>query len=166
VVVPRYSTKGIVVRFLIRRLISYGLLFYVLRLLGMDIYEEGGWTYVALTLFLWYVVGIGDLVRSLLNNRDLRRALDENQDPEFLLDAWRKRDTKFHRLSSIPVAVVGIAVLAGAVRLPTLEIPLWLGIFLLGFAAAMALFPKRFVEKRPIESMVTHVLPPGISKSE
>jgi len=148
-----------------RQLISCATFYLLLRILGVDILERGPLSVAGLAI-AFMLFRADDLVSDLRANGETKQALVEGRDLQGLVFKWRQREIRSIRVHAVLGFLVGIAMTAGYVDLPGLDIPNWIGSVLMVLAMILLLFAHKFAVRRSSESMVMRVLPAGFSERE
>ena len=161
-VIARYSTAGIVARFVSRRLLSFVGLYVVLRIFGIDLFEKG-WLFLMAALAVYSLIGLDELIADLKRNREVQKAIADGQDPETLAENWNFRELRTIKIYSLLGLAVGIWVLTGSVDFFGYLVPSWVGIPMAALALALLLFPKRFANEPSPKAYITHSLPPDFA---
>jgi hypothetical protein len=156
----------LVTRFFVRHIISFGVFYLIIRALGYDLYQRGGWSDVGIGLAIWFVIGAERLYLELKQNQDLRKTLSANGDLSSLPPRWHIRETKVIRIHSIPVALIGILILTLGIKFPKFEVPSWFGAIFFGIALVFLIFADKLARTPEVEPMVKNVIPPGFKASE
>lgn len=149
-----------------RRIISYTVFCLILKALGNDFYERGGWLLIILGFAIWLIVGSEGLHGELKQNKELKQELATDGDLGALSDRWHTGAVRRMRISSIPLTLVGIFILIFGLMFPGLDLPNWLGAIVVVGALTNLLFAKKLAEKPEVEPLIKNIIPPGFKANE
>src|SRR5688572_4213113 len=165
VVVPRYSTAGLIGRSVARQLYSCVTFYLLLRVLGTDPLERGP-LYVIALIIAFQLFGIDNIILDLKANRELRHALATGGDLDQLSGKWSDREIRIMRIYAVLGLLVGIAMTAGYVDLPGYDVPNWVGAPVVALAIVLFTFARRLANPRSVKSMTINIIPPGFKVPE
>jgi hypothetical protein len=165
VVVPRYSTAGLVGRHVVRQLVSCAWFYLFLRIIGTDPVERGPIA-VAAMIIAFQIFGVDRLILDFKANRELRETLAATGNLEELDRKWIERDVRITRVFAVLGLIVGGFMATGVVNLPGVDVPNWIGGAVVGLAVVNLVFARRLANPRTAKSMTMNVIPPGFKASE